>query len=60
MNFIYIVILVLGQMSTFMCEGENKEQDEKQSMLKQHLDVVRKNKTSSFRKVQELLDADLF
>lgn len=47
-------------MSISMCEGENKERDEKQSMLKQHLGLLRKNKISSFWKVQELLDTDFF
>lgn len=32
-------------MSIFICEGEDKDQDQKQSMLKQHLDLVRKNKS---------------
>lgn len=33
---------MFGQMSSFVCEEEDKEQDQKQSILKQHLDLVRK------------------
>lgn len=47
-------------MSIFMCEGENKEQDQKQNMLKEHLDLVRKTKSHLSEKSQEPLDTDLF
>lgn len=41
-NYAYTVRLVFGQVSGFICEEEDKEQDQKQSVLKPHLDFIRK------------------